>query len=44
MTIRGEVEWRNGARVRTTIHRSDGNDGRAIAQFITFEICRETFR
>jgi len=37
VTIRAEVEWRNGAQVRTKIHRSDGNDAKAIAQPIAFE-------
>ncbi|MCI0698117.1 OsmC family protein [candidate division KSB1 bacterium] len=37
MTLRAEVEWRNGAQVRIKIHRSDGNDAQAIAQPIAFE-------
>jgi uncharacterized OsmC-like protein len=39
MTLRAEVEWSNGAQVRTKIPRSDGNDAQAIhrAQPISFE-------
>jgi uncharacterized OsmC-like protein len=39
MTLRAEVEWSNGAQVRTKIHRSHGNDAQAIhrAQLISFE-------
>jgi uncharacterized OsmC-like protein len=39
VTIRAEVEWSNGAEVRTKIHRSDGNDVQAIhrTQSISFE-------
>lgn len=39
VTIRAEVEWSNGAQVRTKIHRSYGNDAQAIhrAQLISFE-------
>jgi len=36
LTLRAEVEWSNGAQVRTKIHRS-GNDAQAIAQLISFE-------
>jgi uncharacterized OsmC-like protein len=39
VTLRAEVEWSNGAQVRTKISRSAGNDAQAIdrAQFISFE-------
>jgi uncharacterized OsmC-like protein len=39
VTLRAEVEWSNGAQVRTKIHRSYGNDAQAInrAQLISFE-------
>ncbi|MGH7451668.1 MAG: OsmC family protein [bacterium] len=39
VTLRAEVEWSNGAQVRTKIPRSDGNDAQAIhrTQLISFE-------
>jgi uncharacterized OsmC-like protein len=39
VTLRAEVEWSNGAQVRTKISRSAGNDAQAIhrCQLISFE-------
>lgn len=37
VTLRAEVEWRNGAQVRTKIPRSYRNDAQAIARLSAFE-------